>query len=483
MFKVQTNVLFAALFGYVSAAGAGIDNIECDNDTNGVCHTRTNWKETNGGLGMAVYLPNENFQSPQLDPIRWFVPQDGCVESAKNPDVYHEDFHDYASMQQFVTSSSTSITGGSSYKSAELSLTSTASLVTGFSSDVEKDFYSTALRKVQKAGKKSYSPRCMNDLKSGIEIQLQALPTSGDDVKDDDNVDYALFPQYREFLTTHGSHIVTSNVFGAAFYTYASTTTKRKNIERLTSAGACLALEKKAGEKPGHVVMCANYTKTEREEASKMAFQTEMFSAGGNSALGRRAVMDPTSAKLELFFNSTLDESDGQPIESTYQPVWLVLLAINQPKCVKGDAVACSNVQRAYLLEATYQGLMAYGCSHETSSNNHTYQVLKYKKKISGARAIGCWQKKTGCTESGSDCHVGGAGTVCYAYGASTFEPKQIANTGEYYTVVRLHHAGHYGTGINQVCTYHGFRKCRCHVTGTTYARMNDRFIWSSGEI
>ena len=55
-----------------------------------------------------------------------------------------------------------------------------------------------------------------------------------------------------------------------------------------------------------------------------------------------------------------------------------------------------------------------------------------------GIYDIQCFERNTGCL-SDSDCHLGGAGSVCYAYGPGAFDQEKIERTDpvKYRTIVR----------------------------------------------
>merc|ERR1712048_120020 len=165
-----------------------------------------------------------------------------------------------------------------------------------------------------------------------------------------------------------------------------------------------------------------------------------------------------------------------------YLPIWDTLVTFYQVACSKNGAASddCKHVQRAYNLQAAYQGWLAVGCPRKETRNGHVYQTMAVTDPSATFKSYQCEAAKTGCY-SNDDCHLGGAGSVCYCYGETCIDTYEtIPGTNEKRDVVRGSKSDHYNSGVNNACYYHFIAHCDCNYDWA--GGFPKRNLWVQGQ-
>lgn len=434
-------------------------------------------------LGYGVYLPDQNTKYPLTNTHALFV-----VGDCANIEDFSTDtntFTEYDSMNSFVSESATQIGVGGSFKSAVLSMDTSASVTTGQKSSITTTFHSTSLEITAGYKSATFKDSCKTDpsqLVDEVRQLFEALPLPIITDLHPTPLPDATWTAYMTFMREHGSHIIKENIFGSAFYQWESSISEESDIVQSMQAKACAEFE---GINPGSITACAGFNETSRQKAMSKDTVQQKVVKGGNETLRDQLGTDETFTNDDLIkFLNSKNEAE-QAISSTYEGIWDVLYEMYSPLCTENADEGCNNAQRAKLLQAAYNGFTAFNCKQQqVSKSDPFYQTMMYTNgtDINGLRDIQCWEKKTGCTTN-DDCHVGGAGSVCYAYGAGAFDSTPIDGTEmphqEYNTIVRGEESGGYDEGINLSCYYDW--GCTCHSDWT--GGQLDRYIWASSSV
>jgi len=135
-------------------------------------------------------------------------------------------------------------------------------------------------------------------------------------------------------------------------------------------------------------------------------------------------------------------------------------------------------MQRAVNLQAAYDGWTATGCPKAADSRGTTYQAMAIDSTTAqGISVYKCAVSKTGC-RSDDDCHLGGAGSVCYCYGAGCIDQGAniLGSTSTFRDKIRGSQEGSYNEGVNNACYYKFIAHCNCD--GNWAGGLSDRNIY-----
>lgn len=413
------------------------------------------------GLGQGFYLNSLNAASILSGGAQVFtkVGLDNCA-TFNTLALANSAFSYSSSTQQLVRNlqAQTSISGD--YKSLSFSMEGTVSASTGFSLSQDSTISTSVMEKSFTNGvidltknSECQGPTALSEqfLKS-----LQELPVSITDPSS-----FNSWQPYVSFLKAFGSHVVVQLSIGAKFQKWGSIASSSVASQETLQAKACFEVEGTSGSSGWSVETCAGYYEDEKRAASQVSANSKTNIVGGTAST-RAALLNENNPKtLADFINSAANADEA--IAHRFTSIWdIVSFAFIN------DA---SMLQRSENLRAAYDGWMAFGCPL-LHSGTVTYQKFQAMPgSVGEVVKYGCWNKKQGCS-SDDDCHLGGAGSVCYCYGNSCIHVDST-NRG----VVRTGQTGSYDQDINNSCYYKFFAHCNCDTM--KIVGLGDRFIWS----
>jgi hypothetical protein len=416
------------------------------------------------GLANVFYLPEQNAESmPTGGAVMFSNRKLGECATYYSIERGQRTFATADSMKNFVSNTMANFNLSGDYKTSELTVKGTASVMTGSSSDITTEFHSRQLDVLSLSGSVEFArdSKCFSEgnIDPTFLQSFEALAAI-----DKEKVgEAAQWAAYESFLKQRGSHILVQQLIGSRFEQWTSSTSTDVLIGKTLETKACAQVE---GVKQGggwSVASCASYTQEQKEKALQQQSFDKRIVAGG-TPLTRAEILKLVSKEtLDAFIDSA--PASNEAVRAGYHPVWRVLIDIYSVKCAKSGKGSkdCDNLQRAYNLQATYEGWVAIGCPKENDLRQQTMQRMA----IEGTSTLGintyqCIVSKTGC-RSNDDCHLGGAGSACYCYGASCIDQgSQISGTGSFRDKVRGSQQGSYNEGVNNSCTYRFGAWCGC---------------------
>ncbi len=367
------------------------------------------------------------------------------------------------SMQSFVSTTMANINLSGDYKTSELTVKATASVMTGSSSSLTTTFHSRQLDVSSLSGNVEFEldSKCYSE--SNIDpafLELFEALAAIDATKVSDAAQWA---PYEGFLRQRGSHIMVQQLIGARFEQWTSSESSDSSIGKILEMKACAQVEGVQKGGGWSVASCAAYNQEEKEKALRQQSFDNRIVAGGTKETRAAILKEVTKETLDGFIDSAANSNEA--VRATFQPVWRILTDIYSVKCAKSGKGSkdCANLQRAVNLQAAYEGWVAIGCPQENDSRGTVMQRMA----IDGTTTLGintyrCLASKTGC-RSGDDCHLGGAGSVCYCYGQGCIDTgAQISGTQLFRNKVRGDQTGSYNEGVNRSCSYRFGAYCGC---------------------
>lgn len=208
---------------------------------------------------------------------------------------------------------------------------------------------------------------------------------------------------------------------------------------------------------------CADYSDSQKNEALKTQSSNHRVIRGGNTSTRIALLTRFSNETLTNFLESA--PTGNHPVDYGFIPVWQILIDFYNQKCASAGATSdyCKHLQRAYNLQAAYEGWLAVGCPKQETTNGVVYQQMSITDINANTKTYQCDAAKTGCY-SDDDCHLGGALSVCYCYGPSCIDGgEDVAGTSIQRDTVRGSESGHYYSGVNNACYYKFIAHCDCN--------------------
>lgn len=375
------------------------------------------------------------------------------------------EFRDSNSMKDFVTRTNTESALSGSYKTAMYSLQASVNLMTGSSSDMSSAFHSTHLDIVAITHVVDFKEdgTCLGGEENLDDNWLQSfnsLPLiSADSAEYDSSWD-----PYVNFLKDKGSHVMVQQQFGSRLQQWESSESTSSDISELLRAKACAGVEGVAGVGGWSAQACSSYNSSQRQQAMAIASTSLHVIMGGTASTRAALTKEITPASLSEFIDSA-PQGDAA-VAYAFKPVWQILMSIYQQKCdVSGPSSdACKQLQRAYNLNAAYEGWMAFGCRRLYTSSLIPVQRMRVVPSTNPIQTYACHAGKYGC-HADSDCSNGGAvGTVCYCYGPSCLAPGNIISGTDQHRpeIKKVYDGSAFSAGVNPSCYYPFLQGCRC---------------------
>lgn len=448
----MSNVLLVTLV--IALAGSGATSAAPTNPAcpDGVCP----------GLGHGFYLPDSNVLKANTQG-RYIIFKDRtlgtCATVADLDQELSKQLTSMDSMVLFVKTTASASSIGGTYSSTALSVKATASATTQSESTYTGNFYSASIdvRSIRFKVDFGLSNTCLSrdNMDATFLAMFEALP-----VITDAKAENPSWQAYDSFLKKFGSHVQVSQDLGSRFRHFSSSSDEAVTSESTLKAKACAEVEGTREEGSGWSARgCAAYN-TSTKEASLTAESYDLQLVQGGTVESRAAVIkDLNKTTLDAFIDSAMNGT--QAIGYEYRAIWVYLQQLYTVACQAApNGAACSNVQRAVNLQAYYEGINALGCPTQTAAQ----AFMSTKPSALGISTYYCRAEKEGCN-SNDDCHLGGAGSVCYCYGPTciSHDPNAITGTSEHRAIVQGSQSGSYNFGVNNACAYAFLAHCNCH--------------------
>lgn len=425
------------------------------------------------GLGQGFYLPSINARSVNTsgNPVFTNVSlgTNGCA-TISTANKTSKTLTSASSMEEFLQSSISESDLGGDMTTNILSLKGTVSAITSQSSDYTSTFNSTHMDIEKISGSLDFtlSSACIStsNLTTDFVNAFTALPLINTDAL---VVESSSWLPYTTFLQTYGSHILLQQILGSRFQQWESSTSTATNIQSELKIKACAEVEgttETPAQSGWSVEGCSAYTDTEKTAALKISSNSTAIITGGTAGTRASMIQDLNKANLTAFL--TAASSSDESIRETYKSLPKLLQLAYGFSCTlngKGSS-ACNNLQRALTLQAAYEGWLGVGCTKPATGPVLQQMQLSKQSPLNGTYTYNCSALKSGC-QSDSDCHLGGAGSVCYCYGNDCIDQGvQIPGTSaspQYRSAVRGSESGSYDEGVNNACYYHFIAHCDCN--------------------
>jgi hypothetical protein len=195
----------------------------------------------------------------------------------------------------------------------------------------------------------------------------------------------------------------------------------------MLNAKACAGVEGVAGVGGWSASACSGYNSSERQKAMNTESSSLRVVMGGTASTRAALQKQVTKDTLSEFIDSA--PNGEAAVAYAFKPVWQILIGIYQEKCdASGSGSdACKHLQRAYNLNAAYEGWAAFGCRPEYTSNGHLVQHMRVVVPSGNSiHTYACHVGKYGCNDFTKDCWHGTVPTDCWCYGPSCLTPGPI---------------------------------------------------------
>lgn len=428
-------------------------------------------------IGLSAYLPESDLLGTPPGGITIFdnMQFGDCVryeEIGQSSNTLAE----HRTIENFFSHVSKTIGINMSFPIASLAFGATFRTVTGEETTAEKEV-STGLLDISLVSGMLYvheDSSCWGpeNLKKAFRDQFSSLPVTIDPANEDH------WSLYSSFIKRWGSHVAMKRDFGSRFQQWTSMSDLQEENFKFLKVKACVEVEGTTPANPGWSFNgCSSYDNQTRQKARDYDFRSERKIVGGTPETRNRLVAPGglTEENMDAFIAASAESNE--PIETRWRPLWDVLLGFYASHCASDD---CADYQRALNMQAAFEGRMATACSRETFTGpggETAYQEMRTQPGGSKITRYACWALREGCNQD-SDCHIGGAGSVCYCYGESCIaaagapigpplRPEARRN------IIQFSKDGDYDVGANRSCRYRVPVQCGCN---GDFAR--DRYLW-----
>ncbi len=418
------------------------------------------------GLGNGFYLPETNALSNFSGGAIFFTNKKvGECATVSSSQTSSRGISELNSMKNFIETMMVSADLSGSYKTAALTMHGTASAMTGSSSNITTTFHSTILdisvainsidfnQNSKCFSKKNLDAKFLKKFEALALIDKTTVYSS------------ASWTPYVNFLKNYGSHIMMQQQIGSRFQQWESSTSKASDIQKMLDAKACAKVEGISAGGGWSAKGCAVYSEKEKRKALQTNSFSKRIIEGGTKKARTKLTQDVTKETLDAFIASAGNSNEA--IRFIFKPIWRLLISIYSAPCAKDGkgSINCGYLQRAYNLQAAYEGWTAVGCPKKINGYNSRIQSMIISGKTSlGINTYACNIVKTGC-QSNRSCHLGGAGSVCYCYGPDCIvQGDRISGmkNNVYRDKVRGNKTGSWSKGVNKSCYYKFIAHCNC---------------------
>lgn len=432
------------------------------------------------GLGDTFYLPRADAVSVGGHAFVRDIKLGQCA-TVKTTERASREMKVTSSMKKMVEDTNNEFSLSGSYTTAALTVKGSVGVKTSESTDLTTTFHATHLDIIYVTHEVNLerSASCLGgdaDLDTQFVESFQSLP----EIDPERVQESSSWAPYVNFLKNQGSHIMVQQSIGSRFEQWESSTSSSSDIAKTLEVKACADVEGVAGAGGWSVKSCDAYNETEKREALRTTSYTHRVISGGTDATRIGLVERLANDTLQAFLDAAPEGS--QPVTYGFSPVWETLINVYNIKCIKNgaDSDDCRHRQIAYNLQAAYEGWLSFECSNLETTNGLVYQEMAISDPSATIKTYQCNAAKTGCNDD-NDCHIGGAGSVCYCYGPSCIDGgDELAGTVITRSTVRGDESGSYDSGVNNACYYHVGVYCNCDKNWS--GGLAERQLWVQGE-
>ena len=243
-------------------------------------------------------------------------------------------------------------------------------------------------------------------LKERFVEDLERLP-----VKIDEPWQMNSWKPYRTFLKKYGSHVVTSVTLGTSLKQMAFAESSESYSERDFQVKSCAEMAGPASFGRLGVSACADVSKEELTNASKMSTTDRLIIRGGSKETRNKLIHERSKELIEQLMNEASDSASS--VQHTFREIWYILQSIFEE--------GSPNHIRAVNLEQYYLGFLNYGCHHITSGGVDIQKFDHTKCSNEMYPEYECSLAKEGCHRD-KDCHL--KAMWCSCRGASCVRYK-----------------------------------------------------------
>lgn len=256
--------------------------------------------------------------------------------------------------------------------------------------------------------------------------------------------------QYNLFLKTYGSHVTKRLSYGSKYTRYLFTKSSEKISQEEFSIKACASVDAAKVK----LEACSQYSQEDYKRVSH--FETsDTTTVRGGTIDSRAALMNEVTQELLEKFLKEAGNSD-QAVSIQYESMWDFL---------KKRFHGTEHFRKAVNLEAYYLGYLNVGCEPQSESG-YTLRRFRLVDDDPMVPVYHCELAPLGC-RSDNDCHIGGAGSVCYCYGSSCVraqsgetDPRHAGKKNQ--RGMQRSQSGSTWEGLNNSCKYHIGIYCVC---------------------
>ena len=219
---------------------------------------------------------------------------------------------------------------------------------------------------------------------------------------------------YNVFLETYGSHVITSVQRGASIRQTTFAESSASYSQRDFEVKSCMKLAGPSNVGKVGVEACANVSKSEMSNATKMNTVDKLVIRGGTKETRNALYKKRTEELIEKLLNEA-DESDAS-VAHSFRSIWDIL----QSRFETGS----DNYIRAINLQYYYLGYLNYGCRFKESGDVHIQKFDYTRGSTKDSPEFECSLAAEGC-HSDDDCHYK-VGIWCSCRGKTCVHYKSV---------------------------------------------------------
>lgn len=397
-------------------------------------------------LGLGYYLPTTNVLDTLTGGTTIFESFDpSCFETINDTKISENTMSYYMDTSSFYSSISTA-TGLSGDISGMFTLGFTLNVATNALSSGSVDVSGVSIELSTTTSQLVLSQNCyLGDMSKGSLTEefvndVAALPLNPPNPQL-----LSSWENYQIFLEKYGSHIVTKVLFGSLIRQWSFSNVANSYSESDYRINACVDFEDLTEDGKVNVSTCTGISSEDIQAAASRSTSSQIDVLGGSDQT-RNALLNTRTTKL---LDSLLNEGRSNPeaIGYEYVSIWELI-----------EAYFSSNqsmVARASTLRQYYEGYLSFGCTNVVNGADQLrFFINDYPGNSELTPVYGCQLINMGC-HSEDDCHVGGAGTVAYCYGAScyVYNPPPFGEQAMT-PIAQTTQTGSYDEGVNLSCEY-----------------------------
>ena len=208
--------------------------------------------------------------------------------------------------------------------------------------------------------------------------------------------------EYKIFLETWGSHIITGVTLGSSIIGYSFAEETQKYTERDFTVKTCLYMAN--DPKKLNISACSNLTEEEKTNVESMTISSSLTITGGTVRTRTKLNHSCSAEHIEQFMREGQTEPDL--IEYTLVPIWEYL---------QEKTVGTPDLVKAVNLEYFYNGFLNFGCPYSVSDKIELQKFDLTSQATPENPEYSCTIAPSGCHHD-DDCHYH-VGVWCYCAG------------------------------------------------------------------